>query len=93
MRKNKFGLLSILLIVLFLAYYFSPTDEPENLFEQVMGMMPLLLNIAGIVFAALALTRDRNKIFGIIGLVINVLVAMFWIPFFFSFGPGGYILD
>lgn len=93
--KNKFGWLSIVCFVIFAVSYFHPAeypDEPLSLYKRIIGMIPLLLNLAGFVFGVLAINKE-NKILGFVGFILNVLLAFLWLSFFFSFGPGAYLLE
>ncbi|QOR68068.1 hypothetical protein IM538_08035 [Cytobacillus suaedae] len=66
-------------------------DEPTIL-SRVIGIIALLLDLTGVVFGVLAINKEKLKIVGFAGFILNLLIALFWLSFFFSFGSGGYFL-
>ncbi|MFJ8243851.1 hypothetical protein [Peribacillus asahii] len=96
MKNNKYGLLSLLFFFIFFINYFFPSEYPEQPLsptQRIIGLIPLLLNFVGIGIGIVALNKDKIKIFGLIGLILNSLIAFLFLAFFISFGPGGYAIE
>jgi hypothetical protein len=96
LKHNKYGLLSLLFFFIFFVDYFFPSEYPEQpltLTQRIIGFIPLLLNFVGIGIGTIAIKKDKNKIFGQIGLILNSLIALLFLAFFISFGPGGYVIE
>lgn len=96
MKNNKYGLLSLLFFFIFFVDYFFPSEYPEqslSLTQRIVGFIPLVLNFVGTGIAIVAIDKDSFKALGIIGLILNSLIAFLFLSFFISFGPGGYVIE
>ncbi|RZT15550.1 hypothetical protein [Fictibacillus sp. BK138] len=96
MKNIKYGLFSLACFVIFIinniyTIYFS--DWSLSTLERIIGIIPYILNLVGVVFGIISINKERYKFIGFSGFILNIIFAFFFWSFFFSMGPGGFFLE